>query len=183
MSQNFRKLLHGLRNDESLMTAYRHGDSLAFESLYNRHKNGVFAYISRHCPANFVEEVAQETWVAIVKAAESYTIKAKFKTYLYHIAHNKIVDHWRRVRPDVEDIDTESLIDCKAGSIDQEYGYAELMTAIKRLPNEQRDAFLLREEGFSHEDIAAITGCGRETVKSRLRYAAQTLQKQLGGSS
>lgn len=165
------------------MVAYRHGDSLAFESLYTRHKNGVFAYISRHCPVNVVEEISQETWMAIVNAAESYTVQAKFKTYLYHIAHNKIVDHWRRKKPDAEDIEPDSLVDCNTDLMGQEYGYAELMQAIKRLPNEQRDAFLLREEGFSQEDIAVITGCGRETVKSRLRYAARTLQRQLGVSS
>lgn len=165
------------------MIAYRQGDTLAFESLYMRHKNGVFAYISRRCPANVVEEIAQETWMAIVKAAENYTVKAKFKTYLYHIVHNKIVDHWRRKTPSAEDIDTESLLDDNAQLKGQGYGYTELIRVIERLPNEQRDAFLLREEGFSQADIAEIMGCGRETVKSRLRYATQTLQKQLGVSS
>ncbi len=165
------------------MLAYRYGDFSAFESLYIRYKNRVFAYIARQCPANVVEEVAQEIWAAIIQSAENYTVKAKFKTYLYQIAHNKVVDYWRRKKPDTEQIDEEDLIDHSHSSSSQEHSYAELMAAISGLPKEQRDTFLLREEGFSQEDIATITGCGRETVKSRLRYATQTLQKQLGVSS
>ncbi len=173
-----RQLLYALKNDESLMLAYQHGDVSAFEVLYRRYKNNLFAFICRSCPENIAEELAQETWTAIIDNVERYQVTATFKTYLFQIAHNKVVDFWRRKKADSCDQDVEQLVDRGTAGLERQYNYTEVIDAIRGLPNEQRDAFLLREQGFSQDDIAKITGCGRETVKSRLRYAVQTLRQQ-----
>ena len=76
------------------MLAYGLGDTGAFEHLYRRHKDGLFAFLYRNLPQQaIVEEIAQETWIAVVNAAADYQPRARFKTWLYQIARNKMVDH------------------------------------------------------------------------------------------
>ncbi len=184
------------------MLAYQRGDSSAFESLYLRHKDSLFAFLYRNCPESaLVEELAQDAWTSIIRRVGSYQPSAKFRTYLFSVAHNKLVDHWRRsknrmndvragVRADVRaDVDTDEIgshpppvyentgFDTgPEGSLIQHEQKQTLTGALALLPNEQRDVFLLREEGFTQEQIAEITGVGRETVKSRLRYAGNHLR-------
>lgn len=173
-----RHLLYGLKTDESLMLAYQRGDVQAFEVLYERHKQGLYAFIYRSCPNGSNEEIAQESWTAIIDGAARYQPTASFKTYLYQLAHHKVVDCWRRQKPAAEPDGVEQLLDEQHPSAEQQYGHSQLMAAIRQLPAEQRDALLLQQQGFSQQEIAAITASGRETVKSRLRYASATLRQQ-----
>lgn len=163
------------------MLAYQRGDLSAFEVLYGRHKHGLFGFISRQCPLQWTEDIAQETWMAVVDSAHRYQSSARFKTYLYSIAHNKSVDRWRRHTPDhmvaVTEQHSDSIPGDTGGTQEQQLTYARALKAVQELPSEQRDAFLLKEQGFSLDDIAEITAVGRETVKSRLRYAVQALRQ------
>jgi RNA polymerase sigma-70 factor (ECF subfamily) len=177
-----RTLINRLRSDEALMQAYQGGDSGAFECLYHRHKDGLFAFLYRSCPRHaVVEELAQDAWFAVVDRARHYRAEAQFKTWLYQIAHNRLVEFWRRRDNSltVLDVVSEPLPDC--GAPDREDLQARLMTAIAALPGPQRDALLLQEQGFSLQEIASITGELEETVKSRLRYARRQLRELLGG--
>ena len=167
------------------MLAYKSGDAGAFELLYQRHKNGLFAFLFRSHPRRaVVEELAQDTWVAVVNAAAEYTPKAKFRTWLFQIAHNKLVDHWRR--PDNRHTEYDASAEfadpdnAKPDLIETCEVQSKVLTAIGALPRDQKDALLLSEQGFSNADIANITGAGKETVKSRLRYARNQLRDQLG---
>ncbi|MEH6582974.1 MAG: sigma-70 family RNA polymerase sigma factor [Halioglobus sp.] len=173
-------VLNRLKSDETLMLAYQQGDAGAFESLYRRHKDGLFAFLFRSCPRHAIaEELAQEAWMAVIKAAERYRADAKFRTWLYQIAHNRLVDFWRR--QDNRHSSLETIAETPAASEDSRTELQEqLMTAIGTLPADQRDALLLQEQGFSQREIADITGAGEETVKSRLRYARKQLREQLG---
>jgi RNA polymerase sigma-70 factor (ECF subfamily) len=173
-----RHLLYGLKSDESLMLAYQRGDVQAFEVLYGRHKQGVFAFIYRSCPNGSCEEIAQESWMAIIDGVGRYQPLASFKTYLYQLAHHKVVDCWRRQKPPAEADGVEQLLDEHRPSAEQQYGHSQVMAAIRQLPADQRDALLLQQQGFSQQEIAAITDSGRETVKSRLRYASAALKQQ-----
>lgn len=177
-----RKLLNNLKSDESLMLAYQKGDVVAFEVLYQRHKNGLFAFLYRSCgqPA-VVEELAQDAWMSVIRSVERYQATAKFKSYLFQIAHNKLVDHWRRTKLQLNSVDVDEIeIANNVLSMDDhqasERNLQTINTAVLSLPTEQRDAFLLREEGFSQDQIAQIVGAGKETVKSRLRYAGKHLR-------
>jgi RNA polymerase sigma-70 factor (ECF subfamily) len=177
------QVLNRLKSDESLMLAYQNGDAGAFESLYRRHKDGLFSFLFRSCPRPaIVEELAQETWMAVVKSAERYRSEARFRTWLYQIAHNRLVDFWRRAdnrHSTLDDIAEEVTAPVQDESRDAQQ--KRLMDAIGQLPAEQRNALLLQEQGFSQKDIAQITDAGEETVKSRLRYARKQLREQLGG--
>ncbi|MEP7329800.1 MAG: RNA polymerase sigma factor [Betaproteobacteria bacterium] len=182
-------------SDEALMLAYGAGRAAAFDTLYARHKGGVYRYMLRHCGnAGTADELFQEVWMNAIRARASYVPTAKFTTWLYTLAHHRIVDHWRSsgqarfVSIDDADDDAGALVDAMAGSVNDEPTTRaatkelrqELDAALRALPPDQRDAFLLQyEAGLSLAEIAELTGVGMETVKSRLRYAVGKLRGAL----
>lgn len=182
--------------DEHLMELYRDGDAGAFDVLYHRHKGGLFRYLLRQCKDKSVaEELFQDVWSNIIRSRERYQPTAKFSTFLYQVAHNRLIDHIRQ-RPelalslDAEDDDADSLVErtpADAGSqpeviVERKRLIDSLVEQIEALPTLQRDAFLLREEaGLSLEEIALVTGVTPETAKSRLRYAVAKLRDGLRG--
>jgi RNA polymerase sigma factor (sigma-70 family) len=88
--------------DEDLMLRYRDGDAAAFEVLYGRHKGGVFRYMLRQCSARGIaEELFQEVWMNLIKSRASYSVQARFSTYIYSIAHNRLIDHYRETGREV----------------------------------------------------------------------------------
>ena len=87
--------------DEDLMLMYRDGDASAFEILYRRHKGPVYRFILRRCGNTGVaEELFQDVWVKLIQARERYAVSARFTTYLYRIAHNRLIDHFRKSKTD-----------------------------------------------------------------------------------
>ena len=83
--------------DEALMLAYGSGHTAAFESLYARHSQRLWRYFFRNTGnAALADDLAQDTWFAVVDAAPSYQPSAKFSTWAFTLAHHKLVDHWRR---------------------------------------------------------------------------------------
>jgi RNA polymerase sigma-70 factor (ECF subfamily) len=173
--------------DEELMLAYRNGDADAFDALYARHRGALFRFVARSVKERPVaEELYQEIWMRVIEARVRYTPDARFTTWLYTIAHNRLVDHWRRrglslVSLDAEDPSAEPEAGPASNPQRQAEGreqLARLLAALQALPPAQREAFLLREEaGFTLAQIAAATGCDEEAAKSRLRYAIAKLRK------
>lgn len=172
------------------MRRYQRGDDHAFEQLYQRHRASLHRFILRMSPqADTVEEITQETWMAVIQGRDRYRPHARFVTYLFSIARRRTLDRWRKLgrTPDLEP---------EAGELDGIVGpashqpehravtaalRADLMTAVASLPILQREAFLLRAEGsLTVEEIGEVTGAGRETAKSRLRYALGRLRHALG---
>ena len=183
--------------DEALMLAYAAGDAGAFDRLYARHRGGVYRYLLRHVGnAATADELFQDVWMNAIRARATYAPTAKFSTWIYTLARHRLVDHWRsrgNVRVDSLDDDcdgeTGALVDAIPGSrVDEPETRVEsratrerIDAAIAELPPAQRDAFLLHiESGMSLADIAALTGTGEETVKSRVRYAYAKLRAALG---
>jgi len=167
--------------DEELMLAYGGGDAGAFETLYARHRGGLFRFVLRAVKDRGVaEELFQEVWVRVIEARERYAPKARFTTWLYTIAHNLLVDHWRKKGLSLVSLDDEDLASESANPARQaeaREALARLVHALEALPVAQREAFLLHEEGgLSVAQIAAATGAGEEAAKSRLRYAMGKLK-------
>jgi len=169
--------------DEKLMQRYAKGDAKAFDQLYARHRAPLYRYFIRQVnnPAT-ANDLYQGAWEKIIKGREKYRPTAPFKVWMYRIAHNHLVDHYRRMRP-VDSIEPDTLSDTRADPsqdiIDGEQ--KDLLRAgIIALPVEQRNTLLLQlETGLKMKDIAKVTGVGRETVKSRLRYAVNYLKRSL----
>jgi len=83
--------------DEQLMLAYREGDAGAFEQLYQRHKGRLFRFVLRSIRDRAIaEELYQEIWMRAIEARGRYEVQAKFTTWIYTIAHHRLVDHWRK---------------------------------------------------------------------------------------
>ena len=169
------------KTDEELMLAYAGGDLLAFEMLYRRHRGTLYRFLLRTLRHRAdADELFQDTWSRLIAARERYRPEAKFTTWLLQIAHNLVVDRFRRPGPQASDEETEAVFrQLDAPESDQpervltEFEQRRrLQLALEELPDEQRVTFLLRiESGLGLEEIGEITGAGRETVKSRLRYA------------
>jgi RNA polymerase sigma factor (sigma-70 family) len=180
-------------SDEVLISRYVGGDAGAFASLYRRHEMRIWRYLRRNVDNRATaEEVMQEVWFAVARDASRYRPTARFTTWLFAIARNRVIDavRGRRAHVSLESLGpephsvTEFLITepgAEPLAAVQVRDRAEaLMQALRRLPYEQRDAFLLQVEGeLSVEEVASITGSTFETTKSRLRYARARLRELL----
>ncbi len=184
--------------DESLMFAYARGDARAFATLYDRHERAVYRYLLRNLrDAHVAQDLLQEAWMAVVRNAQSYEPRAKFTTWLYAIAHSKIIDHARAHKP-TQSLDAgaandpddavalvERLADPSAGPEARAMSRQEargFLNCVEALPDVQRAAFLLHAEaGLAVDEIAALTGANIETAKSRVRYAMAKLRTCMEG--
>ena len=176
------------------MLAFAQGDAGAFDRLYARHKGTVFRFISRSLPTRAdAEEIFQEVWMKAIEARSRYEPRAKFTTWIYAIAHNRLVDLWRKkgialVPMDGGD-DERPAIDPPGDPANEPYAQvagreamARFGAALEALPPAQREAFLLKEEAeMSIADIAQATGADVEAVKSRVRYATAKLREAIDG--
>jgi RNA polymerase sigma-70 factor (ECF subfamily) len=175
------------RSDDELMLAYAAGDAAAFEALYERYRKPLYRYL---CHAlrddSAADELFQDVWTRIIDARKRFRKDAGFKRYAFRIAHNRLVDHWRARDRRREDADggraqaATGEVESPEASVEQAQQRAELRDALGQLSRVQREAFLLRQEaGLTLGEIAERSGVGRETVKSRLRYATGKLRNLL----
>lgn len=170
------------------MLAYAAGDIAAFEILYARHRGSLYRFIARGVsPRATVDECFQETWARVVKARARYRPDAKFSTWLYQIAQRLLIDQYRRHRPQISIDDEHAPLYVPTDTerqpeseVSRFQASRQLQQALADLPDEQRIVLQLRlEQELTLEAIGEITGVGRETVKSRLRYAMDKLRKSL----
>ncbi len=186
------------------MQRYAQGDVAAFEALLKRHEKPMWRFIVQSLKdAAAAEDVMQDTWMTVTQQAERYVKnaaqgeqKAQFRTWLFTLARSRTIDHLRKKKPEVSQEDfsdsqsdwLENLAaDSGFGPLRQLEGREQagaLLQALKELPEEQREAFLLQaESGLSVEEIAAACEVSFETAKSRLRYARNKLKACLAAWS
>jgi RNA polymerase sigma factor (sigma-70 family) len=179
--------------DDTLMQAFAAGDARAFETLYDRHALPVWRFVQRSMrDAALADDLVQDVWFSLVRQAPQYEPRARFRTWLFTLAHHRMVDHWRTHKAhaslDAETEDGAALADTLAadsgfGPVRQLQSREQaqaLLDALAALPLPQREAFLLQAEGgLSLAEIAQATGVNAETAKSRLRYARERLRHTL----
>ncbi len=176
-------------SDESLLARYREGDGKAFEILYARHRQSLYRFLlGLSGKPELADEVFQETWLSLIRSTSQPQGRATFRTWLFQIARNRLIDHWRKhgARQPLHDSydeqshavsddasDPEQLLNLSRDSL-------RLESALQSLPADQREVFLLRAHGdLDLAQIASLTGTPLDTVKSRLRYAQQKLRRLL----
>lgn len=182
------------------MGIYALGRVEAFEVLLSRHERGIFNFVLRSCgdPAQ-AEDLTQEVFARVIRSASKYKETAKFTTWLYTIARNLTIDAARRRhgRPEVSldrtvggdgaEGDRTFLANvadghAKAGNVSmvRQSFRDKLKAALDALPTDQREVFLLREvSGLKFREIAGVVGVSENTIKSRMRYALETLRGHL----
>ena len=178
--------------DDALMRDWAAGDIGAFEALYARHRQRLYRFLlAKSRDPGVADEVFQDTWQRVIAAAADWRPDAPFATWLYRIARNRMADHWRarQHRPPAPD-DAEARTarledpDTPEHRLDTWQQRRDLQRALDALPEEQREVVLLRlEQELTLDEIGSITGVGRETVKSRLRYAMDKLRATLAGTT
>jgi RNA polymerase sigma-70 factor, ECF subfamily len=183
--------------DETLMLRYQQGDRSAFAALVRRHQRPLFNFALRQVRLPSVaEDVVQETFVRVVQNAADFKHEARFTTWVYTITRNLCIDHLRkralRKHPSLDERRGEEgegptlgeqTADPRA-SVEREATGTELKEriarAVDKLPDDQREVFLMRElSNLPFKEIAEITGVPENTVKSRMRYALERLQEAL----
>jgi RNA polymerase sigma-70 factor (ECF subfamily) len=190
--------VRGDEPDEDLMTAYQAGDVRAFEALVARHEKPVWMFLRRFTrDAAAAEDLLQEVFLRVVKSAGEWKRTAKFSTWVYAIARNLCIDQSRRavhrqaqsldgpLRADAESTETlHDRIPAVQSGADAQVGDRQtavrIDAAIARLPDDQREVFLMREVmEMSFAEIAVVVGASEPTVKSRMRYALGKLREAL----
>ena len=176
------------------MLRYKQGEQAAFESLYSKYKDVLYRYFLKHCSdSHQSEELYQEVWIKLINSVKRYEPKAKFKTYLFTIAHNTLVDFYRKTKPtqtmefetaevteDIENHTTPLSLPEDEFTLKQKSKF--LMQALDNLSAEQKEvAILYFEQDMSIQEIAEITQVNHETAKSRLRYAKNKLKAAVLG--
>ena len=179
--------------DHALMQQFASGQLLAFDTLYTRHSLGVWRYVFRSVrDAAVTDDLLQDVWFAVARQAAAYQPQARFKTWLFTLAHNRKIDYFRTAKHHASLDETTADERTLANTLAQDSGFgpvrqlqareqgAALIAAVEQLPPEQRDAFLLQAEGdMSVDEIALACGVTFETAKSRLRYARSRLRQLL----
>ncbi|WP_261991816.1 RNA polymerase sigma factor [Pseudomonas sp. SC3(2021)] len=176
-------------SDDALLARYREGDGAAFEILYARHRQGLYRFLlGLSGKPELADEVFQETWLSLIRSASQPQGRATFRTWLFQIARNRLIDHWRKhgAHQPLHDSYDEQLHAVGDGTNDPEQllnlsrDSQRLESALQALPADQREVFLLRAHGdLDLAQIASLTDTPLETVKSRLRYAQQKLRRLL----
>lgn len=185
-------------SDEALVARFQRGERAAFATLVRRHQGALYHFAFRQLrngPA--AEDVVQETFVRVVQNVAEFKNEARFTTWVYTITRNLCIDQLRkrahRKHPSLDEprgdegdgrtlgelvADKKSDTERSAGSSEMKEHIAR---AVAKLPDDQREVFLMREvANLPFKEIAEITGVPENTVKSRMRYALERLQEALG---
>jgi len=186
----------GPDDDAALMLRVQQGDLAAFEGLVEKYRQPVFNFIQRTLrDADETEDVAQQVFVQVWKAAPRYRVASKFSTWLFTIARNLCLNELRRrARHPAESLDAP--VETSEGAFEQDFADAEVRgvtdqvllaeltakvdEALRDLPESQRSAILLvREQDLPYEDVARILAVSVSATKSLIHRGRETLKRRL----
>ena len=182
---------YGSLSDQDLVQAYIKGDHSAIEVLINRHRSKVYTYILLTIKnQQLAEDLFQETFIKVIQSlrAGKYRDNGKFLSWVIRIAHNLIIDHFRKEKQmnaisnddsEVDLFNSKKLSDSNIEEliIDNQIK-SEIRVLINELPEDQREVVLLRHYGgLSFKEIADQTDVSINTALGRMRYALINLRK------
>lgn len=185
-------------SDIQLMLSFKNGDGRAFQQLFDKYKKRVINYCYRYCGHRAVaEELSQEIFIRVYKAAKTYRPKARFSTWLFKIATNVCLNEIRKpvYRAKLESIDRDSDEEnAPSGEIAMEparsmpdmllencQDQALVREAMAQLPEQQRAALLLRTtEEFSYREIGRQINCSENHVKTLIHRGRKRMKRILG---
>lgn len=182
-------------SDDELMLGYAAGDSAAFTRLYERYRGPTYRYFLRQLAPDQADDCFQALWLRVIDQAPRFRPSGAFSGWLFTLAHNLLMDHYRqrgRLR-EVDDADPgqsapDPALDGAAADAGGGFELPEsaalrqelrdrLLALLDRLPFHQREAWVLKQESaLTVEEVAAVTGTSIEGVRSRLRYATRKLK-------
>jgi RNA polymerase sigma factor (sigma-70 family) len=180
-------------SDQELVAAFLNGDELSIETLINRHRSKVYTYIyltiKNH---SLAEDLFQETFIKVVQSlrAGKYKDNGRFLSWVIRIAHNLIIDHFRKEKQMNSVSNDDSELDLLNNKKFAEDNIEDLLVSdqiredirklVNELPADQREVVLMRHfGGLSFKEIAEQTGVSINTALGRMRYALINLRKMI----
>jgi RNA polymerase sigma-70 factor (ECF subfamily) len=162
--------------DEDLIAAVAAGDGAALAELCRRYERPLHQFLYRHTLGRDVEDLFQETWMRVVRAAARFDPSRRFSTWLFQIAVNLCRDWRRREPPAPADPAATAGVPARGDDTARVEAALDAQRLLAALPEVQRSVVILRHyHGFSEAEIADILDCARGTVKSRLHHAMARL--------
>ena len=170
-----------MKSDEQLMLEYKSGSTPAFEQLFERYRNSIYGYFRRRLNnAARAEELAQETFVVILRGSEHYEPAARFRTYMYAIAIKQL---WSERRKELREGRLANVPREEKFESDPATGLW-IRSALGQLDPDHREVLMLREyEQLSYDEIAEVLAVPVNTVRSRLSRARGELKALLESQS
>ncbi|WP_213999975.1 sigma-70 family RNA polymerase sigma factor [Arsukibacterium sp.] len=175
--------------DELMQQFQQSGQLQWLEQLIMQCGDDLYHFLLRQADAELAADISQQCWLKVLENRQSYRAESRFKTWLFTLARNALVDELRKqqrwqltewqdgqIGGPADSSHQDTLADQLAGLQQQQ----RLAVGLAALPLLQREAILLQLEEFSLDDIAQITGELPETIKSRLRYARERLAHFMG---
>lgn len=182
-----------VKSDKELVESYLHGNHASFEQLVNRHQSRVFSYILMLVKdRQLADDLFQDTFIKVIRTIKSgaYKEEGKFIQWAMRIAHNLIIDHFRKSkRIPYSDKSSEDILltnskdyaeDSFEYQIVTEQIHQDIRKMIDFLPQEQREVLYLRMyEDVSFKEIADMTNVSINTALGRMRYALINMRKMV----
>jgi len=179
-------------SDHELIHLYLDGNESALETLVFRHKSKVYTSIFLLVKDNYLaEDIFQDTFIKVINTlrAGKYNEEGKFLPWVIRIAHNLVIDHFRKekrtpmvnVQEGFDIFDVIHVLDENVeDGIIREQNYSELRKLVEKLPEEQKEVLIMRHYGdLSFKEIADITNVSINTALGRMRYALNNLRKMM----
>ena len=177
-------------SDEMLTAAAAQGNEEAIEILFNRYRKPVYAYLNRMLgnDAMSADDIFQELWIKVINKLPSYQENGKFSAWLFRVAHNQVLEHFRReksraklgVLTDDGDLPEQAGVNEEPRSL---VGAKELTQQLekllKQMPPEQKEVFIMRQNGMSFKEIAEIQKCPVNTALGRMHNCLKFLRQHL----
>jgi len=177
-----------MQTDAELALLCKNGSLENFDALYTRHLKGIYAFIFyRTMERMTAEDLTSQTFLKALENISSYDErKGAFSTWLYRIARNTVVDHFRtnRQHTDIEDVwdmqsDDNPFLDA-SGALDAR----QIHDVLKKLPKDKRDLIIMRLwDGLSYKEIADLTGKSEASCKMMFSRTVSDLRTSLSVSA
>ena len=181
-----------LKSDQDLIHQYIHGQELCLEELIRRHKSKIYTSIYLLVKDSYLaEDIFQDTFIKVINTlkAGKYNEEGKFLPWVMRIAHNLVIDYFRKekrtpVVTNVEGFDIFEVLHFNEESMEdrmvREQTHKDLKGLIHLLPSEQKEVLIMRHYGeLSFKEIAEITDVSINTALGRMRYALNNLRKMI----
>jgi RNA polymerase sigma-70 factor (ECF subfamily) len=176
--------------DSLLVKSYVAGDESALATLIERHQSKIFGFIySKVSDRDVSDDIFQDTFIKVIKTlkSNSYNEEGKFLPWVMRIAHNLVIDHFRRNKKmpmyrETEEFSIFSIMTDNQPTIENQIITNQVETDLKRLieelPDDQKEVLIMRMyQDLSFKEIAELTGVSINTALGRMRYALLNLRK------
>lgn len=177
------------RSDQELIDGYLAGADQDFGLLYNRYKNQLYGYLVKMMPDSRADadDIFQKSWIRVMQKLPGYRSSDRFHAWLFRIAHNLAIDYFRSNKRRSGHLELDEVGDAgmpqgreqPAGNMIRNEISQALDKALDKLPPEQREVFMLRQENIGFREIAKIQKCSINTALARMQYAVKKLRELL----